>query len=289
MATKKRGLGRGLDALLADVSSQDNVEQPQDKTLQQFPLDDIQPGKYQPRIDMSQDSLEELADSIRVQGLIQPIVIRPIDNGKYEIVAGERRWRASRMAGLTEVPVLIRDVSDRSAIAMALIENIQRENLNPMEEANALFRLREEFEMTHQQAADAVGKSRTTVTNLLRLRNLNDDVKRMIENADLEMGHARALLSLESDLQSEAARQVVEKGLSVRETEQLIRRLQKPIIEKKPETQLTNDELQAIEQQLVNKLGKGISLKHRSNGKGKLVFNYADIEELKTLIKQIGV
>ncbi|MEC9413812.1 MAG: ParB/RepB/Spo0J family partition protein [Pseudomonadota bacterium] len=284
--SKKRGLGRGLDALLADVHQEENANL--DDSLQHFPLDMIQPGKYQPRIDMSQESLEELADSIRAQGLVQPIVVRPIGEGKYEIVAGERRWRASRMAGLVEVPVLIRDVSDRSAIAMALIENIQRENLNPMEEANALFRLREEFEMTHQQAAEAVGKSRATVTNLLRLRNLNDDVKRMLENGDIEMGHARALLGLEGTVQSEAAKQIVEKVLSVRETEQLIRRILKPSPEKKAEPDVVQADIEELEKRIANKLGKGISIKHRANGKGKLVFDYANIDELKNLMKQIG-
>ncbi|HIC47448.1 MAG TPA: ParB/RepB/Spo0J family partition protein [Methylophaga aminisulfidivorans] len=284
--SKKRGLGRGLDALLADVHQEENANL--DDSLQHFPLDMIQPGKYQPRIDMSQESLEELADSIRAQGLVQPIVVRPIGQGKYEIVAGERRWRASRMAGLVEVPVLIRDVSDRSAIAMALIENIQRENLNPMEEANALFRLREEFEMTHQQAAEAVGKSRATVTNLLRLRNLNDDVKRMLENGDIEMGHARALLGLEGTVQSEAAKQIVEKVLSVRETEQLIRRILKPSPEKKAEPVVMQADIEELEKRIANKLGKGISIKHRANGKGKLVFDYANIDELKNLMKQIG-
>ncbi|WP_284451423.1 ParB/RepB/Spo0J family partition protein [Methylophaga thalassica] len=284
--SKKRGLGRGLDALLADVHQEENANL--DDSLQHFPLDMIQPGKYQPRIDMSQESLEELADSIRAQGLVQPIVVRPIGEGKYEIVAGERRWRASRMAGLVEVPVLIRDVSDRSAIAMALIENIQRENLNPMEEANALFRLREEFEMTHQQAAEAVGKSRATVTNLLRLRNLNDDVKRMLENGDIEMGHARALLGLEGTVQSEAAKQIVEKVLSVRETEQLIRRILKPSPEKKAEPAVVQADIEELEKRIANKLGKGISIKHRANGKGKLVFDYANIDELKNLMKQIG-
>jgi ParB family transcriptional regulator, chromosome partitioning protein len=284
--SKKRGLGRGLDALLADVHQEENANL--DDSLQHFPLDMIQPGKYQPRIDMSQESLEELADSIRAQGLVQPIVVRPIGEGKYEIVAGERRWRASRMAGLVEVPVLIRDVSDRSAIAMALIENIQRENLNPMEEANALFRLREEFEMTHQQAAEAVGKSRATVTNLLRLRNLNDDVKRMLENGDIEMGHARALLGLEGTVQSEAAKQIVEKVLSVRETEQLIRRILKPSPEKKAEPVVMQADIEELEKRIANKLGKGISIKHRANGKGKLVFDYANIDELKNLMKQIG-
>lgn len=284
MASKKRGLGRGLDALLADVHQEEKTSL--DETLQHFPLDMIQPGKYQPRVDMSQDSLEELADSIKAQGLVQPIVIRPIDDGRYEIVAGERRWRASRMAGLESVPVLIREVSDRSAIAMALIENIQRENLNPMEEANALHRLREEFELTHQEAAEAVGKSRAAVTNLLRLRNLNEDVKRLVENCDLEMGHARALLALEGDQQSETALHIVEKGLSVRETEQLIRRVSKPEMEKVTQTEPEQTEIHEIEKLLNDKLGAGFSIKHRANGKGKLVFDYRNVDELKTLINK---
>lgn len=287
MVSKKRGLGRGLDALLGDVNQDENSL---NDSLQHFPLDMIQPGKYQPRMDMSQESLEELADSIRSQGLVQPIVVRPIDGGHYEIIAGERRWRASKLAGLESVPVLIKDVSDRNAIAMALIENIQRENLNPMEEANALHRLREEFELTHQQTAEAVGKSRATITNLLRLRNLNDDVKKLLENCDLEMGHARTLLALEGESQSEAALQIVEKGLSVRETEQLIRRLLKPTSTDKQEiAEPSLEEINEIEQRIADKLGSGFSIKHRANGKGKLVFDYANVDELKRLIKQIGV
>ncbi|WP_417549311.1 ParB/RepB/Spo0J family partition protein [Methylophaga sp.] len=287
MVSKKRGLGRGLDALLGDVNQDENSL---NDSLQHFPLDMIQPGKYQPRMDMSQESLEELADSIRSQGLVQPIVVRPIDGGHYEIIAGERRWRASKLAGLESVPVLIKDVSDRNAIAMALIENIQRENLNPMEEANALHRLREEFELTHQQTAEAVGKSRATITNLLRLRNLNDDVKKLLENCDLEMGHARTLLALEGESQSEAALQIVEKGLSVRETEQLIRRLLKPSSTDKQEiAEPSLEEINEIEQRIADKLGNGFSIKHRANGKGKLVFDYANVDELKRLIKQIGV
>ena len=287
MVSKKRGLGRGLDALLGDVSQDENNL---NDSLQHFPLDMIQPGKYQPRMDMSQESLEELADSIRSQGLVQPIVVRPIDGGHYEIIAGERRWRASKLAGLESVPVLIKDVSDRNAIAMALIENIQRENLNPMEEANSLHRLREEFELTHQQTAEAVGKSRATISNLLRLRNLNDDVKKLLENCDLEMGHARTLLALEGESQSEAALQIVEKGLSVRETEQLIRRLLKPSTADKQEVpQPSLEEIERIEQRIADKLGKGFSIKHRPNGKGKLVFDYSNVDELKRLIKQIGV
>lgn len=283
MATKKRGLGRGLDALLADVQH-DDVSL--NDSLQYFPLDMLQPGKYQPRIDMSQESLEELADSIRAQGLVQPIVVRPINGGRYEIIAGERRWRASKLAGLDEIPVLIRDVSDRSAIAMALIENIQRENLNPMEEANALFRLREEFSMTHQEAAEAVGRSRAAVSNLLRLRNLNEDVKRLVENCDLEMGHARALLALDGEVQSETAKNIVEKGLSVRETEQLIRRILMPAKEKQQSDALL-EEIDKIEKLISEKLIDGYTIKHTASGKGKLVIDYTDVSELTKFIKRI--
>ncbi|MDO7596725.1 MAG: ParB/RepB/Spo0J family partition protein [Pseudomonadota bacterium] len=283
MAIKKRGLGRGLDALLSDVQRDDESL---DDSLQYFPLDMIQPGKYQPRVDMSEESLNELADSIRAQGLVQPIVVRPINGGRYEIIAGERRWRASKLAGLDLIPALVRDVSDRSAIAMALIENIQRENLNPMEEANALHRLREEFTMTHQEAAEAVGRSRAAVSNLLRLRNLNDDVKRLVENCDLEMGHARALLALEGDGQSDSARHIVEKGLSVRETEQLIRRLLKP--GKEAVEQSTDlEEINYIESLISEKFGDKFAIKHTVSGKGKLVIDYADVGELKKIIKRI--
>tara|TARA_R110002050_G_scaffold269917_2_gene412576 strand:- start:117606 stop:118463 length:858 start_codon:yes stop_codon:yes gene_type:complete len=284
MAIKKRGLGRGLDALLSDVQHDDESL---DDSLQYFPLDMVQPGKYQPRVDMSEESLNELADSIRAQGLVQPIVVRPVDGGRYEIIAGERRWRASKLAGLDLIPALVRDVSDRSAIAMALIENIQRENLNPMEEANALHRLREEFTMTHQEAAEAVGRSRAAVSNLLRLRNLNDDVKRLVENCDLEMGHARALLALEGEAQSDSARHVVEKGLSVRETEQLIRRLLKPAKEAVEKSTGHLEEITQIESLVSEKFGDKFAIKHTVSGKGKLVIDYADVSELKQIIKRI--
>jgi len=284
MTTKKRGLGRGLDALLADVH-QDETNL--DNSLQYFPLDMLQPGKYQPRIDMSEESLEELADSIRAQGLVQPIVVRPIAGGRYEIIAGERRWRASKQAGLETIPAIVRDVSDRSAIAMALIENIQRENLNPMEEANALHRLREEFSMTHQEAAEAVGRSRAAVSNLLRLRNLNEDVKRLVENCDLEMGHARALLALEGTLQSETANNIVEKGLSVRETEQLIRRLLRPIKTKSHQSDALLEEIDKIEKLISEKLGDRFTVKHSASGKGKLVIDYSDVADLKKIVTRI--
>jgi ParB family transcriptional regulator, chromosome partitioning protein len=284
MAVKKRGLGRGLDVLLTDVQHEDDSL---DDSLQYFPLDMVQPGKYQPRVDMSQESLDELADSIKAQGLVQPIVVRPINGGRYEIIAGERRWRASKLAGLDSVPALVRDVSDRRAIAMALIENIQRENLNPMEEANALHRLREEFSMTHQEAAEAVGRSRAAVSNLLRLRNLNDDVKRLVENCDLEMGHARALLALEAELQSETANNIVEKGLSVRETEQLIRRLSKPDTEKPQKSAAVLEEINNVETLIKEKLGSGFAVKHSASGKGKLVIDYSNVEELNKLVKRL--
>jgi len=285
MAAKKRGLGRGLDALLTDVQQDDDKNL--DDSLQYFPLDVLQPGKYQPRVDMSQESLDELAESIKAQGLVQPIVVRPVDDDRYEIIAGERRWRASKQAGLTEIPAVVRDVSDRSAIAMALIENIQRENLNPMEEANALHRLREEFEMTHQEAAQAVGRSRASVSNLLRLRNLNNPVKRLVENCDIEMGHARALLAIEGEEQTEVAQTIVEKGLSVRETEQLIRKLKKPSSSSK-EAQGENEEIAKLEAMINDKLGKGFAIKHTSKGKGKLVIDYNDVDELKKIIKRIA-
>lgn len=270
--------------MLTDVQHE---EESLDDSLQYFPLDMIQPGKYQPRVDMSQESLDELADSIKAQGLVQPIVVRPINGGRYEIIAGERRWRASKQAGLDAIPALVRDVSDRSAIAMALIENIQRENLNPMEEANALHRLREEFSMTHQEAAEAVGRSRAAVSNLLRLRNLNDEVKRLVENCDLEMGHARALLALEGEQQSEVANNIVEKGLSVRETEQLIRRLLKPESEKPHKSESLLEEINTIESLIKEKLGTGYSVKHSASGKGKLLVDYRNVEELKKLIKRL--
>ncbi len=285
MAAKKRGLGRGLDALLTDVQHDD--EQNLDDSLQHFPLDILQPGKYQPRVDMSQESLDELAESIKAQGLVQPIIVRPIDDGRYEIIAGERRWRASKQAGLTEIPAVVRDVSDRNAIAMALIENIQRENLNPMEEANALHRLREEFDMTHQEAAQAVGRSRAAVSNLLRLRNLNEDVKRLVENCDIEMGHARALLALESEQQSEIAQTIIEKGLSVREAEQLIRRIQKPITPARKQSSEDAEAIASLEKMIGEKLGKGFAIKHTSRGKGKFVIDYKDVDELKKIIKRL--
>ena len=295
MAAKKRGLGRGLDALLGNSSGDESAEAespakavPGDN-LTHLPVDLIQRGRFQPRRDFNPDSLQELADSIAAQGVVQPIVVRRVEENRYEIIAGERRWRASQQAGLSEIPVVIREVDDQTAMAMGLIENIQRDDLNPLEEAGALHRLLNEFELTHQEIARAVGKSRTTVTNLLRLLDLNEDVKRMIEEGRIEMGHARALLGLKEALQSEAARQVTLKGLSVRETEQLVRRLQgdgetsgrsrKPVKE--------DPNVRSLESDLTEKLGARVKLQQGSGGKGKLVISYNSLDELDGILEHI--
>ncbi|MFA7618217.1 MAG: ParB/RepB/Spo0J family partition protein [Thiohalomonadaceae bacterium] len=282
-AAKKRGLGRGLDALLgpgAGVSPALSDE----GDLRNLPVDVIQRGRYQPRVDMHPESLEDLAASIRAQGVVQPIVVRPIAAGRYEIIAGERRWRATQMAGLHEIPAVVRDVPDHAAMAMALIENIQREALNPMEEAHALHRLIEEFQMTHQAVSDAVGRSRAAVSNLLRLLSLNEDVKRLLENGDLEMGHARALLGLEGGLQDQAARTVVAKGLSVRETERLVRQLQAG--PKPAATPKVDPDVRRLEQDLSERLGAKVAIQD-SKGKGKLVIHYNSLDELDGILNHI--
>ena len=297
---KKRGLGRGLDALLTpqvraskEESTTENTSDTnilKDGDLSKIAIDKLSPGKYQPRKDMSDAALEELSLSIQSQGIIQPIVVRLISNESdsdkcYEIIAGERRWRAAQLAQLTEVPCLIKNVPDESAVAIALIENIQREDLNAMEEAIALERLLSEFDLTHQEVALAVGKSRTTVTNLLRLNNLNDEVKTFLENGDFEMGHARALLALEDSLQAEAARTVTTKELTVRETEALIKKIQNPS-EEKPVKE--KDESSAnMEQNLTDKLGLKVAINHNKKGKGKLVISYANLAELDEFIAKI--
>jgi len=290
MAVKKKGgLGRGLEALLgsAAVTSQpEAANRAGDSELRNLPLDIIQRGKYQPRIDMRPDALEELADSIRAQGVVQPIVVRPIGKDRYEIIAGERRWRAAQMAGLHEIPTIVREVADNAAIAIALIENIQREQLNPMEEARALQRLIEEFELTHQQAAEAVGRYRVAVSNLLRLLALNDDLKRLLENGDLEMGHARALLALTGTQQSGAARNVVAKGLSVRETERLVKQLQAGSAEK-PVAKTTDPDVRRLEQELGQTLGATVNIQQKSKGRGKLVITYNSLDELDGILEHI--
>ncbi|WP_286263812.1 ParB/RepB/Spo0J family partition protein [Thalassotalea atypica] len=288
--SKRRGLGRGLDALLTTAPKPESTnvdENPAQKgELQQLPIEQLQPGKYQPRKDMSADALEELSNSIRSQGIIQPIVVRTLAEDSFEIIAGERRWRAAQLAEIAIVPCLIKDVPDEAAVAIALIENIQREDLNAMEEAIALERLLTEFELTHQEVAEAVGKSRTTVTNLLRLNNLNDDVKTLLEHGDIEMGHARALLALENDLQTTTARTVVAKELTVRETEVLVKKVQEPEREKVEKTKDTNTI--SLEQNLSERIGSQVNISHNKKGKGKLVISYANLEELDGIISKIN-
>lgn len=301
MAVKKRGLGRGLDALLGGAgnskpsavkeSTQPAVEPTPvatDGDLRTLPVDLIQRGKYQPRRDMQPEALEELAESIKAQGVMQPIVVRPVSADKYEIIAGERRWRATQLAGLESIPAVVRQVSDEAAIAMALIENIQREDLNAMEEALALSRLQQEFELTHQEVAEAVGKSRTAVTNLLRLMTLREDVQRMLEHGDLEMGHAKALLGLPAENQSQAASSVVSKGLSVRQTEALVRsklaELNSPKTQKK---QAIDPDIQKLQDQLSEKVGVPVIIDHSAKGKGKLVLKYNSLNELDGILSHI--
>lgn len=302
MAVKKRGLGRGLDALLgpakssASVSTGGTPPPPEGRSpegvngeLRALGVERLRRGKYQPRVDMHADSLEDLADSIRVQGVVQPLVVRPLDDGGYEIIAGERRWRAAQLAGLQEVPVVVRDMDDRSAIAVSLIENIQRENLNPLEEARALQRLIDEFEMTHQQAAEAVGRSRAAVSNLLRLLDLGEVATAMVQRGELEMGHARALLALSGTRQTEAARQVVRKGLSVRATERLVKQLL--VDSRRPpdhDRALRRDpDLVSLEQGLSDKVGAPVQVQHGARGGGKLVISYNSLDELDGILEHI--
>ena len=287
---KKRGLGKGLDALLSSVSDvEEKVSTQEAETLDGYrllPVDVIQRGRYQPRRDIEPQALEELSNSIRAQGVMQPIVVRPIDSDRYEIIAGERRWRATQMADLLEIPAIVKDVPDEAAIAMALIENIQRENLNPIEEAISLQRLQDEFELTQQEVADAVGKSRSAVTNLLRLMNLTDEVKKMLEYGDLEMGHARALLSLEDDKQIEAAQEIAGQGLSVRQTEALVKKIQqgdKPAEEKaKP---APNERLNELSGELSQRFSAKVSISENAKGKGKITINYDDAEMLDGILQ----
>jgi ParB family chromosome partitioning protein len=292
MAAKKRGLGRGLDALLGDsaaLAEQATGNGSEQGELKQLAVDLIQRGKYQPRMDMHTESLQDLADSIRVQGLVQPIVVRPIGQNRYEIIAGERRWRAAQLAGLHDIPALVKDVPDHAAIAMALIENIQRENLNPLEEANALQRLIDEFDMTHQQAAEAVGRSRAAVSNILRLRELSEEAKKLLENNQLEMGHARALLGLSGADQASAAHEVAKKGLSVRETETLVRkRLAGDSGKKAPASQPGADpDVRRLQDDLSERLGARVSLQYNKQGKGKLVIQYNSLDELDGILAHI--
>jgi len=292
----KRRLGRGLDALLSKPIAETRSVTGGTKVegLRQIPVELLQRGQYQPRIDIRQDTLEDLASSIKAQGVVQPIVARPIDGGKgtqrFEIVVGERRWRAAQMAGLEDIPAVVRDIRDDAAIAMALIENIQREDLNPLEESRALERLIREFELTHAEAAEAVGRSRAAVSNLLRLLELSDRVKPLLESRQIEMGHARALLGISNAVQQhDAARQVVKKGLSVRETERLVRRMLDKSGKKKAARPVAsaNADIRRLEIEVSEKLGAKVAVNHSSKGSGKVVISYNNLDELDGILKHI--
>ena len=293
MAVKKTGLGRGLEELLS-TTDYEPAAPPSQQALRSLPLDLLVRGTYQPRQDIRRESLEELAASIRAQGIVQPIIVRSLNRcgvsgpGKYEIVAGERRWRAAQMAGLTDVPVVVRDIPDSAVIAVALIENIQRENLNPLEEALALRRLIDEFDMTHQEAATAIGRSRASVSNLLRLLELSEDAKALLQSRQLEMGHARALLAL-TDVrrQAEVARMVATKGLSVRETERLVRRMQRGGSTPGRRRLGIDPDIRRAQDELTDRLGARVAIQHSARGHGKLVISYNSADELQGILDHI--
>jgi ParB family chromosome partitioning protein len=301
MSGKKPSLGRGLaelSPLLARRAGNVEAEKPQilvGDRLASLPVDLLQRGKYQPRADMRPESLGELADSIKSRGLVQPILVRPLprptptESQRYEIIAGERRWRAAQMAGLAEIPAVIRDVADEDAVAMALIENIQRENLNPLEEARALLRLIEEFGLTHQAAAEAVGRSRAAVSNLVRLMELTDEVKEMLEHRQIEMGHARALLGLATRRQQiEVATLVAKKSLSVRDTESLVRRIINPKAADSGTPEAAQDpDIHRLETEIAEKLGAKVAFQHAASGKGKLIVSYNSLDELEGILAHI--
>ena len=288
MTTRKKPvLGRNLSSMLSQTTLQQVQGESRD-LLRKLPLDRIRPGRYQPRSVFDQEKLSELADSIRAQGVVQPIVVRPLggDEG-YELIAGERRWRAAQIAGLQDIPAVIRDVPDEVSVAMALIENIQREDLNPLEEATALRRLIDDFAMTHQEAADAVGRSRAAVSNLLRLLELMQEVKDLIDMRLIEMGHARALLSLDDDLQVQAAREVVRKRLSVRETENLVRRLQQST--KQKGQRRVDPDILRLQNELGEALGARVHIQHQASGKGKLVISYNTADEFQGILERLDL
>lgn len=283
--TRKRGLGRGLDALLGEVR---DVAAGPPEMMSELPLESIQRGRHQPRKEMREEALNELANSIKAQGVMQPIVVRRISlqgaAERYEIIAGERRWRAAQRAGLTTIPAIVREASDEVAVALALVENIQREDLNPIEEGVALQRLQDEFHLTQQQVADAVGKSRVTVTNLLRLLNLSPEVRAFLERGELEMGHARALLGLDANRQLEAAREVIRRGHSVRQTEAMVKRMQSP-----PARASGRDDpdVRRLERELTEKLGAEVQIRHSAKGKGRMVIQYTSLDELDGILRRI--
>ena len=282
---KKRGLGRGLDALLGTPAVSDGGV---DGELRELPVDLIKRSRYQPRMDIDQESLQELANSIRVRGVVQPVVVRPAGDGShYELIAGERRWRACQLAELDSVPALIRNVPDDAAMAMGLIENIQREDLNPVEEAVALKRLIEEFELTHQSAADAIGRSRAAVSNLLRLLELDVEVRAMLERGELDMGHARALLGLSPPMQRQAASEVISKQLSARDTEILVRRLKSPKKKAAGSGKRVDPDVQRLENELAEQLGAAVHVRQGKSGRGSLIIDYASLEQLDGIIRRL--
>ncbi|WP_425319562.1 ParB/RepB/Spo0J family partition protein [Candidatus Coxiella mudrowiae] len=287
--TQKRGLGRalselGLNELLTDINYS-SASFSQNSELKKLSIEKVQPGRYQPRRHINKEALKELASSIRSQGIIQPIVVRSLGT-HYEIIAGERRWRAAQLVGLKEIPVVIRSISDQAAIAISLIENIQRQNLNVIEEGVALQRLLNEFSMTHQEVAEAVGKSRASVTNLLRLLKLNSDVRQLLEEGHLNMGHARALLAVEGVRQSNIAKDIVNKGLSVRETEKLIRQLQENGKSQILRT-FSDPDVARLQKDLSDKLGATVAIWHNPKGKGKLIIHYNSTDELEGILERI--
>ena len=281
MAKPQKGLGRGLEALLSGGNSE------KDDVLRDLSVSLLKPGKYQPRSNMGEQSLQDLSDSIKSQGVIQPILVRQLIDESYEIIAGERRWRASMMAGLTHVPVLVRTVADRAALAMALIENIQRENLNPLEEAVGIQRLIDEFEMTHQSAAEAVGRSRSAASNLLRLLKLPQLVQTMLLENKLDMGHARALLALDGAQQITAANKICIDNLSVREAEKLIQILLNPIEKTPPKAVEKSRDVLRLQEDLSERIGSNVTIKEKNKGAGQLIIDYVSHEQLEELIANL--
>ena len=279
MAAKPKGLGRGLDALLAGNSS----EPQRQETLR---VDYLQPGKYQPRTHMDQESLNELAASIKAQGVMQPILVRPVDGGRYEIIAGERRWRASQLAGLHEVPVLVRDIPDDSALAMSLIENIQREDLNPLEEAMGIQRLIDEFGMTHQQAADSVGRSRPAASNLLRLLHLAKPVQDLLRSGEIDMGHARALLPLAKASQVQLAHRISAKGYSVREAERMVQHELNPP-KKKSAPKKEDRDVARLEEELADALGAQVKIRMGAKGDGQIAIGFSSLDQLDGILEKL--
>ncbi len=288
MSSKRRGLGRGLDALLGASAGAHVAAVVTDHQLRELPLDLIEPSRLQPRMHMAPEALEELAQSIRARGIVQPIVVRPAEDGvHFEIIAGERRWRAAQAAGLTEIPAVVRKVPDDAALAIALIENIQREDLNAIEEATAVGRLIEEFSLTHQEAADAIGRSRVGVSNLLRLLELGDEARGLLERGELDMGHARALLALDDEAQGRAARQVVARALTARQTEELVRRMTAPQKAKSASGKSDDPDGRRLVEKLGEQLGARVQILQGGGGKGRLVIHYASLDELDGILERI--